>query len=146
MLLSRFFLFYGEKRETLPEIENPEAWIWVIARNQALKRLKIEAGNQKYIAYVKERFFEESTNPLHGLIQKQQNEKIEQLLSRLSPRQQEIYRLNKYAGITYSGIASRLGLSKETVKEHMANALRVLRGLIVTYKDELTLLLLWYSL
>lgn len=142
-IVQQVFYILWEKRESLTEVENPEAWLWAVARNQALKRLKAEAGNKKYADYVKERFAEESYNPLNRLILKQKDEKIEQLLARLSPRQQEIYRLNKYSGITYAGIATQLGLSKETVKEHMANALSILRRLLVTYKDELVLLLVF---
>jgi RNA polymerase sigma-70 factor (ECF subfamily) len=48
-------------------------------------------------------------------------------VSRLPPRRQEIFRLAREEGLSYSEIASVLGLSAQTVANHMSMALADLR-------------------
>ncbi|MBK7099438.1 MAG: RNA polymerase sigma-70 factor [Sphingobacteriales bacterium] len=143
-ITQQVFLVLWEERTLLYKIDNPEAWLWTITKNQALNRLKKEAQKKNYYNYLREFFEDEAQTPFVQLLQKQKGERIEHLVSLLSPRQQQIYRMNKYCGVTYKEIAFQLGLSKETVKEHMANALKNLKQLLYNYKDEL-LILLFFS-
>ncbi|RZF62696.1 RNA polymerase sigma-70 factor [Sphingobacterium corticibacterium] len=49
------------------------------------------------------------------------------LVSQLPERCREVYRLNIEEGMTYKAVASRMGISPHTVKEHLARARHYIR-------------------
>lgn len=52
----------------------------------------------------------------------------ENALINLPPQQQLVFRMSRFEGLKYDEIAAKLGLSRETVKQHMVAALRTLRN------------------
>lgn len=138
-IAQQVFFTVWEKRHSLATIENGESWLWTVARNQTMNILRKEASRRSYITHIKERFDHEDNSPLQELLNKQKGERIEQLINTLTPRQQQVYKLSRNNGMTYAEIAKTLELSTDTVKEHMANALKTLRKKLLQYKDELLL-------
>jgi len=59
----------------------------------------------------------------------------------LSPQRQKIFILCKEKGKTYEEVAAELGISRNTVKEHMVQSLRSLRNYFAE-KDQLTLIII----
>jgi RNA polymerase sigma-70 factor (ECF subfamily) len=55
------------------------------------------------------------------------NGQIQSLLSELTPRQKEIFLLSREEGLTHDEIAKRLGISSNTVKNHIVTTLNFLR-------------------
>jgi RNA polymerase sigma-70 factor (ECF subfamily) len=55
-------------------------------------------------------------------------EKVEVLLKKLTPRQQEIYRLSREQGFTRDEIAEKLKISSNTVKNHLVTALAYIKS------------------
>lgn len=49
-------------------------------------------------------------------------------LRKLSDQQQEVFTLSRYEGLSYDEIAERMHISKNTVKYHLINALKVIRS------------------
>lgn len=142
-VVQQVFLKVWEKRNTLAEINNPEAWLFTLARNQVLDVLKKQASSVKYKKYVQELFSEsQETSPEHLLIIRQRKELLERSLQELSPKQLEVYRLNREKGMTYEEIAQHLGIGHATVKEHIANALAKIRRFLLEHKEELSLFIL----
>lgn len=77
------------------------------------------------------------TDDLKGIIQK--------AFASMTPRQQEVFRLSREGQLSYKEIAERLGISVNTVHEHVASALHIIRSYVVKYSGanvELVLLLL----
>lgn len=54
--------------------------------------------------------------------------RINKAVAALPPRGQEIFRLNRFEGLTYQQIAEQLGLSYKTVETHMRRNLIALRN------------------
>lgn len=48
-------------------------------------------------------------------------------LNKLNDQQQQVFTLSRYEGLSYEEIAERLHISKNTVKYHLVNALKILR-------------------
>ncbi|MFV0607063.1 MAG: RNA polymerase sigma factor [Niabella sp.] len=126
-----------DKRKSLKEVANPAGWLWSLSRNQAISALKKESGNRRYITYVKELFESESETPFHNLLQKEKRELLSSLIESLPRRQQQVYYMSRHEGLTYSQISEALGISLETVKEHMAKALKTLRVLLAKHKTDI---------
>lgn len=56
---------------------------------------------------------------------------LAEALTSLSPQQLQVYHLIKEQGLSREAAAGRLGLSPETVKVHLARAMRSIRAYIV---------------
>ena len=112
------FLKIWMSRETLSEIRDLRAYLYIASKNHALNSLK-KAAREKVIESqadwnLVERSFmaPEAEEPDHyGL--------IDEAINRLPPRQQEVYLLSRHERKKYSEIAEQLGLSRETVKKYL---------------------------
>ncbi|WP_447640852.1 MULTISPECIES: RNA polymerase sigma factor [Chitinophagaceae] len=139
------FVELWEKRAILNTVEDPEAWLWVIARNQTIKILKKESTQKSYVEYMKEFFSDSSDTPVNQLILKQRSTLIEKIVNSLPTRQQQVYKLSRNEGLTYHQIASELSIGTETVKEHMAKALNNIRIALKKHEHELrTIMILFF--
>ena len=54
------------------------------------------------------------------------NNQAEKLIANLPERQKQVYVLHREEGLTYPEIAEQLGISKNTVENHMVKALKYL--------------------
>ena len=61
------------------------------------------------------------------LVEQQRFADLEQELAALPPRSREVLLLHKFEELSYAEIAQRLGISRNTVMVHLANAMRLLR-------------------
>lgn len=69
-------------------------------------------------------------------------EKIRESIASLPEKCREIFELNRFSGLKYSEIASKLGISVKTVENQMTKALKILREQLGKYLG----LLLWLLL
>ncbi len=77
------------------------------------------------------------TDDLKGVIQK--------AFASMTPRQKEVFRMSREGQLSYKEIAERLDISVNTVHEHVASALHIIRSYLVKYagaKAEIIILLL----
>lgn len=139
-IAQQVFFIIWEKRSSLADLEKGEAWLWTVTRNQTMNVVRKELSRQAYVTHIKERFEPEQDSPLQELLNKQKAERIEQIINSLSLRQQQVYRLSRNEGLTYTAIAKTLSLSVDTVKEYMSNALKTIRKMLLHYKDEILIL------
>lgn len=70
---------------------------------------------------------------------------IQKAFASMTPRQKEVFRLSREGQLSYKEIAERLDISVNTVHEHVAAALQIIRSYLVKYAGanvEVVLLLL----
>lgn len=126
-LVQEVFLKVWAKRESLSGIDNLEAWLFIVARNDALKALKRSVRLHEIHCEIKEEAT--VTNETEELIQfRNFRELLNEAVDRLPPRQQTAWRLSKDAGLNREEIAERMQIRPDTVKEHMAMALKNIRA------------------
>ncbi|GGB02490.1 RNA polymerase sigma factor [Puia dinghuensis] len=53
---------------------------------------------------------------------------IQTVIENMPPKMREVYQLSRQQQLTHKEIATRLGISEETVKKHIQNALQLLRS------------------
>jgi len=135
------FLKVWEKRSDLPAIDSFPAWLHVMTRNHLINRLqkKIPANFQQELP--KQELPEDSLLPAEQLDLKEMSVLIQQAVNTLSPRQQQIYHLSREKGMTLNQIASDLGISYETIREHMNSALKNIRVYLKEHYGEMSLFL-----
>ena len=63
------------------------------------------------------------------------DELVDSALKQLSSRKRDIFELAKLKGKSHSEIAEQLGISKNTVKNHMVDSLKYLKEVIGKYGE-----------
>jgi RNA polymerase sigma factor (sigma-70 family) len=130
-----------EKRADLTGLISFPAWLHVLTRNYLINNLqkKIPANFQDGLS--KQELPENRLLPEEQLDLKEMSILIQQAVNALSPRQQQVYRLSREDGLTLNQIASQLGISYDTIREHMNNALRNIRFYLKEHYGEMGLLI-----
>lgn len=128
------------KREgKLKEIEDINAYIFLMCRNMAINHIHKASHEKKY----KEQMIH-AWNHLYirGKTQVEKNmeseyfvELLEHGLSQLPPQQKIIFTLSKQEGLSNKLIAQQLGLSPHTVRNHLHQALKNLRSTVNPHID-----------
>lgn len=62
------------------------------------------------------------------LLASERDARLRRAIEELPPRSREVLLLHKYDGLSYAEIALRLGIARNTVMVHLANAMRSLRA------------------
>jgi len=65
---------------------------------------------------------------------------LQEALSHLSPQQKLIFTMSRHQGMKHAEIASRLNISRNTVKTHLVHALKTLRDILHFHSDGMLLL------
>ncbi|RQP14913.1 RNA polymerase sigma-70 factor [Parapedobacter defluvii] len=122
------FLSFWLHRETLNPNQPIAPFLFTIARRALTDTWRKAAASERFREQIR-LFMDFSNNDTEELIFKNELEHIVQdALSKLSDQQQEVFTLSRYEGLSYEEIAERMHISKNTVKYHLVNALKVLRA------------------
>lgn len=121
------FLKLWLRREKLTEISDFQSYIFVMARNIVFTSMKQALSTQ----ILDEEHFQDVavsySNADSALLTQEYELIIQQAVDRLSPKQKQIYLLSKDKEMTRDDIAKILEISSETVKTHLARAVRSIR-------------------
>jgi RNA polymerase sigma-70 factor (ECF subfamily) len=125
-IVQDIFLKLWTKRAELPNVQNFNGFLFTMARNAILDKLR-RLANEKTAQTIlsKQQSFTDNTD--HRVLDNQYQQILEQAIDQLSPQQKQVFRLAKVEGYSYKEIAEELGISVLTVKVHMNKALQSLR-------------------
>jgi RNA polymerase sigma-70 factor (family 1) len=137
-MVQNTFLILWEKRESIEIHTSVKAYLYRAVHNSCLNRIKhnkVRQMHSDHLRYQSELSSDESSQRLMSQeLERQINIAIESL-----PRQcRTVFSLSRFENLTYTEIAEQLGMSVNTVENHMVKALRILREKL---KDYLPLLL-----
>lgn len=137
-ILQDVFCKVWEKRDQLPAIENFQAWLFTITKNQALNALRSMVRER-----LQKKVWEKDQVDVPGLDQvtaEDQLQLIDKAISQLPPQQKKVFMLSRYKRLKYIEIAQELNLSKETIKSYLQIATSSIRKYV---NNHLPLLLWW---
>lgn len=133
------FLKLWLKKNELNAIEHFKAYLFTVTRNHiftALKKVaKEQAIENELVNHIRE-------NSDHFSVYKEYEQILQNAISKLPPQQGLIYKLSKEEGLKRQEIADRLKLSPETIKVHLAHAMRNIRTFCLAHMDLNTFILL----
>ncbi len=137
------FLMLWDKRSKLTAIENPEAWLFTVARNRIIDsfRKKIALPLPEQYADIPDA---ETLSPLRLCEQKQVQRSVYEAIELLPAPRKEIFLLSRNEGLTYEEIADRLKLSHASVKAHIAKSLSFIREYLSLHTDHLVYFLVLF--
>lgn len=132
-VVSDVFLNIWNTRDKLPDIENMEAFIFIVTRNKAynyIDKISRNPGNQQDIP---SEISIESSNPESILIAKELEKVISNSISELPERCRIIFLMAREKKLKYHEIAKLLSISENTVHAQMVTALKKLGDSIRKY-------------
>ena len=127
-MIQETFLQLWMNREKLAAVENPPGWIYTIASNLSINWLNKTSNQRRILAGLPVPRQADDMNQdldsreLDGIIQK--------AVSLLPERRQRMYRLSREADLSHKEIAEQLGVSVNTVKSTIGEALRFIHQYI----------------
>lgn len=121
------FLKVWTGREKLREVEKPDAYLFILARNELVSALRNKFDctpiSEKYEDYLPG----DCIQPDKALSLKETTELIEQAVEQLPPQQKLVYNLTRKQELSHESIAKELGLNTRTVNNHATRALNLIR-------------------
>jgi RNA polymerase sigma-70 factor (ECF subfamily) len=139
------FLKIWQNRENLAEISNFENYIFIISRNHlfnSIKKIARETSVRSEISLTDTGLVDSDIS----IKDEQYNTILNKIIEQLPPQQQKVYQMAKRDGLSHQKIAEDLGISTETVKKHMAQALKFIRLKISPYMNIFLSLLVFLKL
>ncbi len=138
------FLKIWEIRHRLNPAQSFPAYLYRISRNIAFKLLKKISLDETLRKQVLIRFEMEPDDPEKRLRWLQYQRLLENAINRLPPQRRKVFKLCRQSNKTYDEVANELGISRNTVKEHMMKAMQDIRQYFYRY-GEISLILLLLS-
>ncbi len=129
------FLKLWIKRQQLRDVRDLDAFLFIMTRNECFSALKkiamLEARDVRYANGTGEI----SLPPHAGMEIKEYRKMLADAVDRLPAQQRMVWMLSKEEELTRENIAARMGISPETVKQHLKVAMRSLRAYLMQKMD-----------
>ncbi len=117
-----------QNRAKLGEIENPSAYIYKMASNRTLDYIKQNANDIKMQFLVARKEAALDMNVTESDISLHETDLLlREAICNLSPQRRKVFVMIREEGLTHDEIAMQLSISKHSVRNHMAEALREIR-------------------
>lgn len=132
------FMGLWEIRNTLEEGFNVRNWLYTVTKNKCLNYLRNEQIAARHLNYIRLRemeFAEESlkhTGSSYTEFQELQS-RIGAAIANLPPDLRNVFEMNRFEGLTYMEIASKLSLSEKAIEARMSKALKMLKQELKDY-------------
>ena len=121
-----FYALWAKRQQTLPK-ENLVGYLFIAVRYKIADFLSRKQVKQHYMASLQTYIDQSGAYTDHLVREKQLKEIIEEEISALPARMQEIFRMSRFEQMSHKEIAEKLALSEQTVKDQVKKALRILR-------------------
>lgn len=127
-IVQEVFIRLWESRFNLEENKPLHSYVFTIAYNYSIDLIRKKINSNKYLEHLKNSSLLQSAPTVVSDIEyKELSNTVEKLVGQLPERQRQIYQLHREEGLAYSEIADKLGISVNTVGNHMTKALKYLR-------------------
>jgi len=115
------------KREQLADNTNLGAYLYIQGRNRVFSLIAKNRVRSDYLNSITQFMEKVDRNATDLLEEKEIFARVEQEINRLPPRMREIFILSREEGRSHKEIADALGLSEQTVKKQVHNALKIIK-------------------
>jgi RNA polymerase sigma-70 factor (ECF subfamily) len=116
------------KREEIQITGQLAGYLYTAVRNRVLDCIARKQTESDYIRAFQQFIDEGEALTDHRVREQQLAAVIEHEIANLPPKMREVFELSRKAHLSHREIAERLDLSELTVKKHVNNALKILRG------------------
>ncbi len=134
------FLKVWNKRENLNEVKNFKNYLFILSRNQIITAVRKRL--EELVEYDMLDASEVLLVPDQQLEYKETWSKILEGIEKLPPARKIIFKMSRLEGLSYEDIATKLNISKNTVKEHIVLSLNFLRTYLRLHRHLISLFIL----
>lgn len=121
------FLQLVKRKKEMQAVRDLEAYIFTVARNRTYKYFRKINSNDLLKAEALQALDDTYIDVESDIIVDDLKEKFKEFIDQLPDRQREIYHLSREKGLSYKEIAEELQISPNTVRNHLAQALKTLK-------------------
>ncbi|HET7114868.1 MAG TPA: RNA polymerase sigma-70 factor [Hanamia sp.] len=139
------FLKIWLRRSALNEIENFNAYLFTIARNETYKILKQIAKKYKIVLLAENYEAISHENSEDSLIAKEYNSLLEKAIDKLPHQQKQVFQLIRQEQLKRNEVAEILHIQPETVKFHLAQAMKNIRAFCMLHLNLFIGLIIYLS-
>ena len=116
---------------------NPDAsfssYLYTIMRNRILNQLRNAANEEKLKESILSQALDYTEDTKREVMLNDLKSLISHALQQLTPRQREIFEMCREAQLSHKEIADKLGISVNTVQEHISTSLKLIRTYLIKY-------------
>lgn len=116
---------------------NPDAsfssYLYTIMRNRILNQLRNSANEEKLKESILSQALDYTEDTKREVMLNDLKSLISHALQQLTPRQREIFEMSREAQLSHKEIADKLGISINTVQEHISTSLKLIRTYLIKY-------------
>lgn len=116
---------------------NPDAsfssYLYTIMRNRILNQLRNAAIEEKLKESILSQALDYTEDTKREVMLNDLKSLISNALQQLTPRQREIFEMSREAQLSHKEIADKLGISVNTVQEHISISLKLIRTYLIKY-------------
>jgi RNA polymerase sigma-70 factor, ECF subfamily len=127
-IVQEVFIKIWELREKLDDYKLLNSFLFTIAYNNSISLIRKKISSSKYREHLRNasviHFPENSFSEIEF---NELNRYVEKLIENLPERQKRVYLSHRELGLTYPEIAEEMGISRNTVENHMVKTLKYLR-------------------
>jgi RNA polymerase sigma-70 factor (ECF subfamily) len=127
-IVQEVFIKIWELRDKLDDSKMLNSLIFTIAYNNSISLIRKRINGSRYIEYLKNNSVSQFPDNSFSKVEiNELNNHVEKLIQNLPDRQKRVYLSHRERGLTYPEIAKEMGISKNTVENHMVKTLKYLR-------------------
>lgn len=141
------FLKIWEKRSTIDEEKNFEAFLFTIARNKVYNKARKRTYAHAYENYLKNKLSHKQNNGTEESLQYRETwEIIKNAIEQLPPRRKEVFTMSRINGLSNKEIANLTDTSVSNIENHINKALKLLRVYLSNHGIiSLFLAMIWFN-
>lgn len=142
-MVQETFIALWKNRLLVANVEKPSSYLFSIFYRCLYQHYKKEAVEQKLKRELAELEVEEDSM-LEKFSKEDRYQLLERAIDLLPPQQAMAYRLSKLEGLSREQVASQMGISPNTVRNHLAEAMRALKDFVRRTSFNLLLLVIYF--
>lgn len=128
-LAQELFVKLWENRGSINPELNFKSYLYTVAKSAAFKYLRHKRVVEKYENYRGTEVAEMTDAPDENLIAGELQAMIKRALDQMPRQRRQVFEMSRVEKLSNGEIASRLGIRESTVRAHLHNVIKKLRGL-----------------
>ena len=108
-------------------------YLYTIIRNRLLNQLRDAANEEKLKESILSQALDYTDDTKREVMLNDLKFIISRALEQLTPRQRKIFEMSREAQLSHKEIAGELGISVNTVQEHISSSLKIIRTYLIKY-------------
>lgn len=133
-VVQEVFIKLWMNKEKLAEVENFNAYVNTITRNHILNNLRKVAYEQTFLEDLIKQQSVNTKNVSDPVLYNELQNLVHKAIQQLPPQQKKVFQLTREDGLKHAEIASKLNISRSTVKDHVVEALRSIKAFLKAHE------------